>query len=588
MPKAGDARRKLPTDPLEWRVPIRITAIYVVVGLLWICLSDHAAVALAGSFAESWRFQTIKGSFYVVATGAMLLLLIRRCTGRLLATRRELELSERRHRELLDEAPVAIVLLSAGRIEYQNKEARALLGEVPDNTPLAALVAPESREFLGAILREPGTACRTASRPELVLQPHGAGGARLLSVFACDSPSYAGLVQLVFQDVTELRRLETIAAQAQKMEAVGRLATHVTHEFNNILTAILGHAAIARATVPPELAAPITGIESVGKIARGLTRSMLSLARATPSDRSSEPVARLLTEAVELIRGVLPRSVQLHLNTSLVSNLSCTVDASQIKQAILNLAINARDAMPAGGHLRIAARPQAGPTGVPGVAIDIVDTGNGMSTDVRDKVFTPFFTTKPRGRGSGLGLTISRSIIEDHQGSITATSSPGHGSTFSVWLPIDRAAPAARPAPVPQTYSRRLGLILVGEDNAGVRDVICHVLRGRGHDVIPVAEGGDVIEAIDRTAGRLSLLVLDVDLPSHSGVECLAHARARSASIPCLLTSGGAIPVLSDDLAAHTRFLAKPFAMDDFLDAIDALLSECPPPRHDQTSTAGN
>lgn len=582
--KPGDPVRRQAPDPLEWWVPIRITAIYVIVGLLWIGLSDHAAEALAGSFAESARFQTIKGSFYVLATGAMLLLLIRSYTRRLLATRRALEVSERRHRELLDEAPVAIVLLSQGRIEYRNKVARALLGDLPENTPFAGLVAPESREFVEAILREPGVACRTASRPELLLNLPGGAPARLVSVFACESPSYPGLIQLALQDVTELRRLETIAAQAQKMEAVGQLATHVTHEFNNILTAILGHAAIARASAPPELAGPISGIESVGKIARGLTRSMLSLARAKPSDRRPVAVAPLLTESVELIHGVLPRSVRVHLDTSLVSDLACTVDASQIKQAILNLAINARDAMPAGGHLRIAARPQAGPTGAQGITIDIVDTGNGMSSEVRDKVFTPFFTTKPQGRGSGLGLTISRSIVEDHHGSISAASSPGHGSTFSIWLPADRT-PAPDVATASPTYSRQLGLILVGEDNAGVRDVICHVLRSRGHDVIPVSDGRDVIEAIDRHAGRLALLLLDIDLPSVTGPECLAHARTRSAVIPCLLTSGGAMPTLPADLGLHTRFLAKPFAMDDLLDAVDALLAECPPPKADHAAT---
>lgn len=588
MAKHGDVRSDQPTDPLEWRVPIRITAIYVAVGLLWIGLSDHAAVALAGSVAESERFQTIKGSFYVLATGAMLLLLIRRYTGRLLATRGALEVSERRHRKLLDEAPVAIVLLSEGRIEYRNKVARTLLGDLPDVTNFATLVAPESREFLAAVLREPGVACQAESRPELLLSLPGGSPPRLVSVSACKSPSYPGLVQLALQDVTEIRRLETIAAQAQKMEAVGQLATHVTHEFNNILTAILGHAAIARAQVPSELAGPISGIESVGKIARGLTRSMLSLARAKPSDRSAELVAPLLVEAVELIQGVLPRSVRVQLDTSMISELAFTVDASQIKQAILNLAINARDAMPGGGHLRIAARPQPGPAGAPGVVIDIVDTGNGMSNEVRDQVFTPFFTTKPHGRGSGLGLTISRSIIEDHNGSITAASNPGNGSTFSIWLPVGGAAPDTHPAAPPPTYSRQLGLILVGEDNAGVRDVICHVLRSRGHDVIPVADGRDVIEAIDRNAGQLALLLLDVNLPSRSGVECLAHARAWAPGVPCLLASGGAMPVLSGDLATHTHFLAKPFAMDDLLDAVDALLSECPPPRHDHAGAADN
>lgn len=584
MVKPGEPHGRQAPDPLEWWVPIRITVIYVIVGLLWIGLSDRAAEALAGSFAESARFQTIKGSFYVLATGAMLLLLIRSYTRRLLATRRALEVSERRHRELLDEAPVAIVLLSEGRIEYRNKVARSLLGDLPENTPFAGLVAAESREFVEAILREPGVACRTASRPELLLSLPGGAPARLVSVFACESPSYPGLIQLALRDVTELRRLETIAANAEKMEAVGQLATHITHEFNNILTAILGHAAIARASAPPELAGPISGIESVGKIARGLTRSMLSLARAKPSDRRPVAIAPLLTESVELIHGVLPRSVRVHLDTSLVSDLACTVDASQIKQAILNLAINARDAMPSGGHLRIAAHPQAGPTGAQGITIDIVDTGNGMSSEVRDKVFTPFFTTKPQGRGSGLGLTISRSIVEDHHGSISAASSPGHGSTFSIWLPADRT-PAPDVAPASPTYSRQLGLILVGEDHAGVRDVICHVLRSRGHDVIPVSDGRDVIEAIDRHAGRLALLLLDIDLPSITGPECLAHARTRSAVIPCLLTSGGAMPTLPADLALHTRFLAKPFAMDDLLDAVDALLAECPPPKADHAAT---
>ncbi|MCC6950608.1 MAG: response regulator [Phycisphaerales bacterium] len=114
--------------------------------------------------------------------------------------------------------------------------------------------------------------------------------------------------------------------------------------------------------------------------------------------------------------------------------------------------------------------------------------------------------------------------------------------------------------------------------------MICHILRSRGHEIIPAADGRGVIEAIDRHAEHLALLMLDIDLPSVAGPECLAHARTRSASIPCLLTSGGAMPTLSPDLTAHTRFLAKPFAMDDLLDAVDALLSECPPPRADHTA----
>jgi len=554
--------------------PLRIALAYVGVGLLWIGASDHVASVLAGSVAQTTLFQTLKGSFYVVATGLLLWWMIARHSRRLnnalvIATR-----SEARYRALLQDAPVAILLLRDGRIEYANAHALMLLGGADRivGSLFSSHIKPDSFVAVEAALQTAGA----GDEPTFLADVGWLDGLRTdltVEMSLSRTPADHAQTQVALTDVTELRNLETIARHAQKMDAVGSLAAHITHEFNNILTAILGHTAVARSTpsAPPDVTKALTRIEHVGRHAAGLTRSMLSLTRSSPALKRPEPLDLIIAEAADLVRGVLPHSIEFVVRREDFEGLVCRADASQIKQTLLNLSLNARDAMMRGGKLTISGGPDTSPDGRAGAVIHVTDTGPGIPPLVKARLFTPFFTTKPAGKGTGLGLAISRSIVLDHAGTLTADSVPGQGATFSIWLPTCAQDVPALADDTPTPHSRPGKTILVGEDNAAVRDVVAQVLRSAGYSVHQVADGRSVLTALETMGERVDALLLDVGLPNASGVECLVLARIKRPGLPCLLTSGGTRPDLPEDIVEHTGFLAKPFAMDDLLDAVQRL-----------------
>lgn len=384
----------------------------------------------------------------------------------------------------------------------------------------------------------------------------------------------------VKRDITEELFLAEQLRQAQKMEAVGQLAAGVAHDFNNLLTALLGYVGIARQTAQPDAATSeaLEGIESLAVHAAGVTKSLLLFSGRSQATLEPVNLGELLAETAKLLRYVVPRVVTLHIAEPPGGPVWVRGDRTQLQQVIMNLALNARDAMPDGGRLDVVVTPLpddealpdgASPVARPAVCLCVADTGCGMSSETQAKIFEPFFTTKPRGRGTGLGLPVVFGIVKEHRGYIDVRSAPGRGSTFRVILPCIPAPSGAPPqqGPAPAEPRGRGELVLLAEDAPYVRALLATELERLGYTVAAAADGDELMRLYEERRPAVRLLVLDDDLPHRTGGECLRRIRRRGDRVAAILISGAAESRRRrSDLAA--RRLDKPFTLPQFAETV--------------------
>ena len=414
---------------------------------------------------------------------------------------------------------------------------------------------------------------RVAGRLVAVLANEHVGGPRRWTAeeqtFAASVTSFIALAI----EATERTRLEERLAQAQKLESIGRLAGGVAHDFNNLLTAIIGNVEIARGTV--SAGAPILlelhEIESAARRAADLSRQLLTFARHQVVQPRVVHLNELARGADKLLRRLLGEDIELV--TLLEPDLgSVRIDPGQFEQVIVNLAVNARDAMPNGGRLTIETSNialdeeyAATHTGVvPGeyVQLAVSDTGHGMDRETLSRLFEPFFTTKDQGRGTGLGLAICYGIVRQAGGAIWAYSEPGRGATFKVYLPRVDAAPDVEPAmELPDAAPRGRETVLLVEDEGQIRHLAARVLEGQGYEVITASDGIEAVRIGRERLREIDALVTDVVLPLLGGREVAARLRQERPTLPVLYVSGytrGTIPD-GELLDPNTAFLSKPF-----------------------------
>jgi two-component system cell cycle sensor histidine kinase/response regulator CckA len=353
----------------------------------------------------------------------------------------------------------------------------------------------------------------------------------------------------IVQDITERKRLEEQFLQSQKLEVVGRLAGGVAHDFNNLLTVILGYGESVLEQAPP--GGPLhDGAEQICRAAEHaatLTRSLLALSRKSIAEPGIVDLGELARDFERLLARLLGEDIAIELE---VAAAPCRVagDAAQLEQVLLNLAVNARDAMPDGGRLGIAIEPvelgraAAARLGcAPGrwVRVTIADDGAGMAPELLPHIFEPFFTTKEKGRGTGLGLATVLSVVEAHGGSIRVESSPGRGSRFEILLP---AAEAARSGPAePERRADPAvgqGTILLVEDEAALRHLAASVLRRAGFEVLEAATGDAAVKLGLAQLDRIDLLLSDVVLPGPRGPDVYRRLRERRPDLPVLFMTG--------------------------------------------------
>ena len=386
------------------------------------------------------------------------------------------------------------------------------------------------------------------------------------------------------EDVTDRRRVDEQLRHAQKLEAFGQLAGGVAHDFNNILACVLPHAELwsRDEQVPADVRESLHEIGDAARRAAALTRQLLQLGRRDVFQPRDVDLNTSITTFVTMFRRVLRADIALRI--SLVSSrLMVRADPNLVDQVLMNLAVNARDAMPQGGTLSIATshvelaeeEARALPDAAPGryACIELRDTGEGISPEHLPRLFEPFFTTKPAGKGTGLGLATVFGIVKQHRGTITVSSTP-EGTTFRVLIPEDRASGGTWAAPPSPAPTRGDALILVVEDEASVRRATELALVRHGYRVLTAPDGYAALRILEERGDTIDLMITDVVMPGAlDGLQLVERLKARKARTRYLLTSGYSADLHGHELAEGERFLPKPASVTQLLDAVARALA---------------
>jgi PAS domain S-box-containing protein len=378
------------------------------------------------------------------------------------------------------------------------------------------------------------------------------------------------------RDVTERRALEEQLRQAEKLQAIGQIAGGVAHDFNNQLTGILGNASLLAESLQdrPELAALAGEIREGAMRSARLTSQLLAFARKGAVQAVPIDLHQVIADVQTLLRRAIDKRIVLR--AELGARLATVIgDPAQLNNALLNLALNARDAMPEGGELRFATRTvelspsrraalQLEPGAEPLVELSVGDTGTGMDAATRARIFEPFFTTKPQGKGVGLGLPAVYGTVKAHRGAIDLRSEPGKGTTFTVWLPAVLARAPGAPEK-PAEPARRRARVLVIDDEPLVRSSAERMLRSLGHEVISAGLGAEGLALFERERARLDLVILDMVMPDLSGPEVFSRILAVDPAARVILSSGNALDGVEREVLRGRRgwALQKPYTPDD-------------------------
>jgi PAS domain S-box-containing protein len=380
----------------------------------------------------------------------------------------------------------------------------------------------------------------------------------------------------VATEITERKRLEEQLLQSQKMEAVGQLAGGVAHDFNNILTAIVGYTDLLAAEFGGN-ARQLEDLEEIRKAARraaALTRQLLAFSRKQVLEPRVIDLNDVVLNLDKMLRSLISENIEL--KTNLARDLHATrADPNQLEQVIMNLAINARDAMPEGGTVTIetanatldqayaAQHVSVGPGEY--VMLAVTDTGSGMDEQTKARIFEPFFTTKPPGRGTGLGLSTVYGIVKQSGGNIWLYSEPGKGTTFKIYLPVVDAVPESSGKIADVAPGRRGGgTVLVVEDDEQLRRLTHRALAGQGYTVLEADRGNTAVDVARRHKGQIDLLLTDVVMPDTNGRKLAEAIRAARPGLRVLYMSGypdGAI-ASHGMLEPGVSYLAKPFTTE--------------------------
>ena len=465
------------------------------------------------------------------------------------------ERSERRFRALVDHGFDLILLTDRdGAVEYASRSVRMALGYRADELRgqnvfdfLHRSDLARAQAVHAAVMAAPGTVRRVEARVH-----HKDGTWRTFDVALVNrlDDAAVGAVVLNARDVTEKRALEQQLRQAQKLEAVGRLAGGIAHDFNNVLTAILGLSDLMLDDLPriDPMRQYVSDVASAARRAMGFTRQLLTFSR----QQLLQPRVICLDDVIDGMGRLLERIIgeDVDLKAVLGARGACIeADPHQIEQVVLNLAVNARDAMPRGGRLSIATSMEvldepalAGHAPAqPGryATLAVTDSGIGMSADVRRRAFEPFFTTKEQGHGTGLGLATVLAIVRQADGFVEVDSAPGRGTTVRAFFPAAEGPPD-RSAAAPRAEELRGGdeTILVVEDDAAVRRVIREVLMRYGYVVLEARQAREALALARHHGGHISLLITDLMLPDVNGFDVAAQIRDLAPDIRVLFVSG--------------------------------------------------
>jgi two-component system cell cycle sensor histidine kinase/response regulator CckA len=488
---------------------------------------------------------------------------------------------------LFRDAPVGVALAASdGRILEANAAFNAFFGGAAQSRLLADLTDAGDRASVIDVIAKAG-----ASHAPAEIRP-GAGGERLGELFA--SPVSGGQVILYLVDVSEQKALETKFAQSQKMQAVGQLAGGVAHDFNNLLTVIIGNSEflLMRHQAGDPSFKEINEIHQNALRAATLVGQLLAFSRKQTLQPRTLNLRDVIGELAIMLRRLVREGMELKLEHG-ADLWSVHADETQISNAIINLVVNARDAMPKGGTVTIrtanetVAQAAAFGTAImpPGeyVRIEVSDTGMGIAKEHLGKIFDPFFTTKPVGQGTGLGLATVYGIVKQTGGFITVDSEIGKGTTFRIFLPRHKAdaAPASEPErAIPRDITGQDTILLV-EDEEAVRSFAARALKLRGYNVLEASGGEEALDLVRNHAGNIHLIITDVVMPNMDGPTLVRALKRLRPDIHVIFMSGYAEEAFrrNDEKAEDLHFLPKPFGLKQLAAKVKDVLSSAPPAR---------
>ncbi|MBP7935508.1 MAG: PAS domain-containing protein [Phycisphaerae bacterium] len=394
----------------------------------------------------------------------------------------------------------------------------------------------------------------------------------------------------VMQDITERKRLEEERArledllrQTHRLEALGQMAGGVAHDFGNLVTVILGNVALLRGSLEGQATAreSLDMIEQAAQDAMALARSMLTFSRRLPVQKKLIDLAVDFPKWCHLCRRLLPSSVRVTEHLGVSTGLVVHADATQLQQALMNLVINAKDAMPDGGRLDVVLRAAQAedlarfsdlePKRTYAV-VEIRDSGCGIPAAIGGRIFEPFFTTKERGKGTGLGLAVVQSIVRDHGGRIEFSSTEGKGSTFTLVFPCVSADALSASGGRASPHQGQGDLLLVAEGDPHVRSILVSTLVAAGYRVVEAGDGFELLTKFQELGTRVRLLVVDMELEKRSGLECLRAIRDGGRQTPVILIAPGATSGVEAPLPARSAVLTKPYRIEDLRGLVADLL----------------
>ena len=508
-----------------------------------------------------------------------------------------LRLSEQRFQRFFEDAPVGIALLDEkARIVECNRTFGAMVDGSLDSLrgrPLLELVAPRHREAAETRLSE-ALAGRADPKPfevRLAGAAHEIVASLLVSRFEQAQGQPAGLI-LHALDTTEAKRLEVQFAQSQKMQAVGQLAGGIAHDFNNLLTAMIGFCDLLLLRHRPgdQSFADIMQIKQNANRAANLVRQLLAFSRQQTLQPKVLNITDVLAELSHLLQRLIGENITLKMAHGRDLGL-VRVDQGQLEQVIINLAVNARDAMPQGGELTIrtanVAREVAAREGVeimPAghyVLIEVIDTGQGISREVIGRIFEPFFSTKEVGSGTGLGLSTVYGIVKQTGGFVFVESDSGKGARFKIYLPrhVSEEEGAREQAASAVRESRDLtgvGTVLLVEDEDAVRSFSARALRNKGYKVLEAASGESALDVLRNAQDPIDLLITDIVMPRMDGPSLIKEVRERRPNIKIICISGYAEDGFRKRLDASDdiHFLPKPFSLIQLAGKVKEVMGE--------------
>lgn len=571
---------------------LKIAVIYLVISVLWIVSSDHLVAILFQDSQLITRFQTLKGWFFVGSTAVLIYMLLRREIAVYQKTADELAKSSQELRDILDAMPVGVAMSDGTTIEYININFSECFGYGLDEIPTAeqwfllAYPDPEYREPQVAEWRRAITRAREQGIPVKPFEVRVACKNGEVRQAIVNTQLIGPRIVISFTDITERERLQNELVKMQKLESIGLLAGGLAHDFNNILSGIMGNLSYAQVLLESGHPArgPLASAEHAVNRAVELTSQLLTFARGGEPVKKVLCIGELINESMTLML----RGSKVKGDIEMGGDLWCVeADGGQISQVLNNIVINAVQAMPEGGHLRIIAENcvideediPALPLGKY-VRIRLADDGEGMTPETLERVFDPYFTTKPHG--SGIGLASAYSIVNRHGGNILAESTLGRGTTFTLLLPATEAPPAVRendesgPRLPEDGRDRR---ILVMDDEAAICDIASAMLSHMGYEVDTCNDGVEAVTRYEQAlaSGRpYDAVIMDLTIPGGLGGQEAAQEILARDKDACLVVSSGYShdPIIAD----YRRYgfqgvLTKPYKMGDLERVVAAVLA---------------